>query len=266
MRRRTFIPIFTGVVALGSTGSLWAITGGPKDFVCPLCKTKNKFWVWFSWGSYIYHFPSRFQLVFWPYTDTKFLFHCKKCRLTAFSDDFQKPPQDKLAATRDVLRDVKIVYDTGDYETTPMFERLEVAEKVYGIWGLKDSEWCHFYRVKGYHLQGEKQQAGADSARQRALDLALKLYADPDQVGERKESLTIMAAMRHYLRDDKQALQDLRAASELTYTNPKLKEEQSKNYDGYLSALIRDYVDALENGKSTDEKEEKEPPKVGSAP
>ena len=256
--RSKFLVVALGLIFLA--GAALAITGGPADFECPICKTKNTFWQWYSYGGYIYQWPSKFQMIFWPHTDTKFLFHCKKCHFTAYSSDFQKPPEDKLEATRQMLAGVKLTYDTGDYDTIPMFERMEIAEKVYTVWGLSDDGWSHFYRVKGYHLQREKQQAGADAARQKALDLTIKLMGDPENEGRRKELLVIAAAMRHYLRDDAAALNDLRAASSLKLNMPKLEKERNDNVDQYLSALIKEYIAAIENGTSTDEPEEETPP------
>lgn len=265
MGKRAFTCLL-GIVLLA--GVALAITGGPADFKCPLCDTKNTFWEWYSYGSYIYHWPSKFQMVFWPHTDSKFVFHCKKCRFTAFSGDFQKPPQEKLEATRQMLRGVKLVYDTGDYNTIPMFERLEIAEKVYAVWGMNDEGWCHFYRVKGYHLQREKQQAGADAARQKALDLALKMMGDPENEGRRKELLVIAAAMRHYLRDDPAALADLRMAAGLKFNLPKLEKENNEGFDQYLSQLIKEYISAIEEGRSTDDPEDvhDEKPKPAKPP
>jgi hypothetical protein len=262
MRRRTFLYTMASGVCL-LAGNAYGITGGPADFVCPLCKTKNKFWTWYSFGSYIYFWPSKFQLIYWPFTDPLCLFHCKKCHFTVFSHDFQKPPEDKLEATRHLLKSVRVVYDTGDYTTMPMFERLEIAEKIYQLWGRNDDEWCHFYRVKGYHLQKEKRQSEADAARQKALELARKLLADDSRAGERKYFHVVAAAMHHYLRDDKQALEDLRAARALTFQNPGMEEEKNRGYDEYLNGLIDEYIQAIETGRSTDEPEpeEEKPPK-----
>lgn len=251
--RSRFLTILLGIILM--VGAAGAITGGPADFECPICKTKNTFWQWYSYGSYIYHWPSKFQMIYWPHTDSKFLFHCKKCHFTAYSGDFQKPRQDKIDATRAMLADVKLMYDTRDYDTIPMFERMEIAEKVYTLWGMSDDEWSHFYRVKGYHLQREKQQEGADAARRKALDLALKSMNDPENEGRRKELLVISAAMRHYLRDDPAALADLRAAAGLKFHLPKLEKERNDGFDEYLSALIKEYIAAIENGTSTDETE-----------
>jgi len=257
MRKNSIRFTLALVILLGLSTTTLAITGGYVDLVCPICKTKDKYWVYFSYGSYIYSYPSKYQLIFWPHTDSVWLYHCRKCRLTVFGDDFQNPSKDKLEETRTALASVKVTYDTGLYQTMPMFERLEIAEKVYKVWGLSDEGWCHFYRVQGYHLQREKHLEAADAARQTALEIAQKMLADPAEEGRRKELLVITAAMRHYLHNDQAALADLRAAKALHFSLPKLPQEKNRNADAYLSQLIDDYIDAIEKGRSTDEQDSK---------
>lgn len=248
---RKSLTVLLGLTLLA--GTVLAITTGYQDFTCPICGTKNRFTVYMSWGSYIYQYPSKFQMIFWPHTWSSSWYHCKKCHYSVFMSHFEKPPADKVEATRAALNDVKVTYDTGDYDTIPMFERLEIAEKVYRVWGISDEEWCHFYRVKGYHLQREKQQQGAEAARQKALDLALKLMGNPENEGRRKELLVVTAAMRHYLRDDPAALADLRTAAGLKFSLPKLPKENNEGFDEYLTQLIKEYISAIEEGRGTDE-------------
>ena len=253
-----FILVISFLVALGFVLPALAITGDFVDFDCPVSGTKNKFWVAFSWGSYIYQYKSKFQLIFWPHTDKVWLYHCKKCHYTAFGEDFKEPPKAHLDATRKLLQSVKLKFDTGDYSTIPMFERLEIAEQIYKTWGRDDSFWCWFYRVKGYHLQKEKKQEGADAARRKALELAVSMMQLPGRQGERKELLLVSGAMRHYLRDDKAALADFEEALKLTLEKKGLNPEQNKNMDGYLTSVLREYIDAIKTGKPTDDKVEQE--------
>ena len=118
-----------------------AITWSPKEFECPVCKTKNIFLVWGSYGSYIYEFPSKYQLVFWPYTDDAAWYSCKKCRLTIFMGDFDTIPAEKIAELRKTLeattlprqleRSPKESMEHPPYLEIPMSAKLAVAERVY---------------------------------------------------------------------------------------------------------------------------------------
>jgi hypothetical protein len=55
--------------------------------------------------------------------------------------------------------------------------------------------------------------------------------------------------MRHFLDDDVGALKDFTEAKDLPYINAKLEADQSKGYDGYLSHVIKEYIEMLKKGK-----------------
>lgn len=42
-----------------------------------------------SSGSYIYHWPSKYDLVFWPFTDPHWVWHCPTSGYVAFGSDFE---------------------------------------------------------------------------------------------------------------------------------------------------------------------------------
>ena len=211
--------------ALAATGFImWS----PAEIECPICQTKNTFMVWDSYGSYIYQFPSKYQLIFWPNTDSQSWYSCKKCHFSAFMEDFQKVPKDKVAEIKKMLEDVSLTAQTGpDYEQYKQIapylgiavsDRLRVVEKVDRILGhTEDDYWSHFYRVLAYHLAAEKKQAAAAEARRKALAITERLLTDKANDGKRKELLYISGAMRHYLRDDTLALRDFEAAKKLKY-------------------------------------------------
>lgn len=57
--------------------SAFAITWFPQEFTCPIDKEKNTFQVVGSFGSYIYSYPSKYQFLFFPRTDSP-TFLCAK--------------------------------------------------------------------------------------------------------------------------------------------------------------------------------------------
>jgi hypothetical protein len=236
------------------------ITWSPVEVECPICKTKNTFLQWGSYGSYIYQFPSKYQLVFWPYTDSAAWYSCKKCRLTTFMEDFNKLPAEKIPALRQLLegvslppqkeRSVEQSQASPPYLEIPTSARLVVAEKVYRALGKTDDEfWNHFYRVMGYHFGQDKKRSEADEARRQSLALTERFLADKAREGRRKELLYISGAMKHFLREDDAALREFEEAKKLVYSDKDNKPEENKGYDQYLSALIDEYIDMLHKGK-----------------
>ena len=234
-----------------------AITWFPQEFECPVCQTKNVFLVVGSYGSYIYQYESKFQLVFWPLTDSPTVYSCKKCRLSTFMWDFEGTPKEKHAEILKRLEGVRLeprkggesatrYYKDAVYLDIPETERLLAAQRVYEVLGRDDEFWCQFQRVLGYHYEAEKKQREADAARREALRLAEKLLGDKARAGERKEFLYITGAMRHFLKDDPAALKDFREAMPLKYENKDLDKEKNGNYDEFLSDLLRQYVEKIE--------------------
>lgn len=235
------------------------ITWFPKEFECPVCKTKNTFMVVGSYGSYIYQDSSKYQLIFWPYTDSPSWYSCKKCRLSIFMGDFEGIPADKIADLRKMLettnlppqpeREVKGRGDRAPYLDIPTIARVLVAEKVYKTLGKTDDEfWNHFYRVLAHHYDANGQAAEADEARRKSIAITEKLLK-VRSAGTRKELLYVLGAMRHFIADDTGALKAFEEATALTYKSEEISAEQNTNYDGYLSALIKQYVEMLKKGE-----------------
>jgi len=226
-----------------------AITRVQVKVVCPICLTENEFFDYASWGSYVYQYPSKFQLVFWPHTWSATVYSCKKCHLSLFMWDFKDFPKDKVESTRKLLKGTKLSGEYKSYTDIPVSEKLQIAEQVYKGMNRDDNFWSQFYRVLGYHLVHEKKPEQAKEARLHALEITKRMLGDPVNEGHKKELLFIAASMNHFTGDDANALQQLKAASALKYHDEKVDEEHSKNYDEYLSRLITEFIAAIEQGK-----------------
>ena len=134
------------VLASNAIATTWL----PTQVTCPVCGTVNEFQVPGSYGSYVYQEPSKLQYVFWPATTDKFLYTCKKCRLTAYMTDFDAIPPEKVPELAKMLeREASIEGPLVPYFEIPMVARLPIAEKVYEVLGRDDTFWCEFRRVRG---------------------------------------------------------------------------------------------------------------------
>jgi hypothetical protein len=254
MKARLALCLLAAVLACGATARAAAVTTWfPQEFTCPVCKTKNTFLVVGSYGSYIYQWPSKFELIFWPLTDSPTVYTCKKCHVSTLMWDFEGLPKEKHEELRKRLESFKLdysgerseYYKEAEYLRIPSTQRLLAAEQTYQVLGRDDEFWCEFYRALGHHYEGEKKQTQADEARRKALSIAERMLADKARAGEHKELLFITGAMRHFLKDDPGALKDFREAEGLKYESGKMGPEKSKNYDGYLSDLLRQYFELL---------------------
>jgi hypothetical protein len=174
-----------------------------------------------------------------------------------FMDDFLSIPADKIPELRKTLeattlpkqpeRLAKDSMERPPYLEIPVSARLAVAEKVYRALDQADDEfWNHFYRVVGYHAAVS---ADGDEPRKKSIAITEKMLAEKSNEGRRKELLYILGAMRHFTRDDTGAMQAFEEASKIKFLNKNLKAEQNNNYDGYLSKLIKEYIEMIRKGE-----------------
>lgn len=241
--RLAVVVLFMTLSAMTVLGTTWA----DEEFVCPVCKTKNTFGVVMSYGSYIYQWPSKYQFIFWPLTDGHVLYSCKKCYLSLLMWDFDKLPQNKLPEIQNALKSVEIKGDYKRYTDIPMSKRLEAAEKVYAALQKDDEFWLQFYLVKGYHYAAEKDHPKADEARKKALELATQMLNEKDPATPKKELWLVSGAMKHFLGDDKGALDDLNMALKTKYEDKKLDKEKNDNGEANLTALVKECIEKIQS-------------------
>lgn len=257
MDRRNFLALATaGIVA---TVSIPAIakpsnppftTWVPQDFVCPICKTKNTFQVWASYGSYIYSWPSKYQWVFWPWTDSPSVYLCKQCHLATFLGEFDTLPAEKLPIIKKELERIPFERKFKDYMEIPMTDRLDIAAKVYASLPDRDDVfWNHFYRIQGYHYGQSDQPEKAKAARAKALALTQKMMADSPPKIPLKELLYISGAMKHFMNDDKGAVEDFNKALTTKFVDPTIKPEEQKNGEDGMNLRLKDYIEQVKSDK-----------------
>ena len=255
MNRRTFLALAavglagsTQISKLGITEGKAYTTWFPKDFDCPICKTKNTFQVIGSYGSYIYSWPSKYQWVFWPLTDSPSVYLCKKCHLATFMGDFETLPKDKLPLIQKELEKIPFQKTFKDYMEVPMTDRLEIVEKVCLLLpDQTDQFWNTFYRVKGYHYGQSKQSAKAAEARTKALDLTKKMLADPNGKTPQKELLYIAGAMRHFLKDDTGAVEDFTKGLATKFAAAGGNPKDMNNAEDGLNNRLKDYIASIKS-------------------
>jgi len=198
----------------------------------------NDFHEYASWGSYVYSWPSKFQMVFWPHTYSSSLYICRECHYAAWMCDFKNLTPESVAKVQKAVSGISGLPKVNKYEEVPMSQRLSVAEHVYQALDKDDVFWSQFYRVQGYHLAAEKKPEEAKQARSKARDLLNKLAGDPKQAAKKKEYLVSLAAMQHFLGDDASSLETLSKAKTEVFADGK----DAAGYNQYLNQLVDEYV------------------------
>lgn len=221
--------------------SVKATTWFPAKHTCPICKHENEYQEIGSYGGYIYQWPSKYQYVFWPLTDSPSVYCCPDCYFSSYMWDFDSIPENKFDTLKVFLATVKLDKKYKSYVDIPMTTRLEIAESVYKILGRDKEFWCKFYRGMGYHYQENKNGSKAKEARLNSLSLANQMLTDSLSFGKEKENLFIIAAMYNFTGQKDSALVYLDKADLKIYQNKNWKDDNVKGFNEYMTGLISQY-------------------------
>lgn len=235
------------MICLSFSAPFYATTWSDKQISCPVCQTANTFQAPMSWGSYIYYWPSKFQMIFWPMTTSYFTYSCKKCYYSAYMYDFLSQVKlDNLDKIKEALKSVEIKRNEEDnYHDISSSLRLQAAEKVYLITKKNHAFWSEFYRVMAYHYTLEKKYSEAKKAREKALKYIDSALAQKDNIDEHREYFIVRGGIKFFLQDLDGALVDFRVAKDLKYANKKLPQQQVDGYNHYLDILVKEYIDLI---------------------
>lgn len=234
------------------------ITWFPKEFECPIDKEKNTFMVIGSYGSYIYGYPSKYQWLFFPQTDSPTYYLCKKCHLATFMWDFDKLPKEKLPEIQKILAGVTISKPFKDYKEIPVTEKLEIMEKVYAVLDKDDDWWETFYRIKGYHYGQAGNSEKAGEARKKSLEMIQKDLKNEKSEIPKKILFYISGAMKHFLNNDQGAIEDFQKGLETKYTSKNETPEDLKNAEDGMNVRIKEYIGKIKSEKDKPRLLEKE--------
>jgi hypothetical protein len=99
-----------------------------------------------SCGSYIYHWASKYDMVFWPMIAEQWIWFSPQSGYAAFGDDFEKlKGTDKEKVTAWLAEH----YDPGA-KPKAHEEKLLWLENIYRQRKMDDEFWCYYYRLMAY--------------------------------------------------------------------------------------------------------------------
>ena len=128
------------------TGPGFATTWAPSEKTDPLTNEKVPAQEIVSSGSYIYNWPSKYDLVFWPLTDEKWICFNSKNGYGAFNNDFEKVSDEEK---KTLIKWLAENYNPAEAPKSHE-EKLVWLEKVYRQRKMDDDFWCRFYRLMAY--------------------------------------------------------------------------------------------------------------------
>jgi hypothetical protein len=252
MRRIALVLVTFALLAFA--GRAEAITWSEGTIECPVCKQTIPAQRVASYGSYVYRYPSKYQLVFWPHTDSYSWYFCPECHYTAFMGEFAKVPADKVAAVRQAIAKLKQPQPKKPYHEISIAYRLKLAEAISTALGRDDLYWCHFARVHGYHLARLGDKEAAKAARLGSLALAQKLLKANAPEPTKKELTFLIGALQHFTGQKAAAIATLKKVPQAPVEpKGKMKDEQAKSFGQYLDELAKSLRELIEKDEKVPE-------------
>ncbi|MHC4062437.1 MAG: DUF2225 domain-containing protein [Planctomycetota bacterium] len=147
------------IIACITSGACFGVLVRKDKASCPLCDSEVAVLRIGSYGSYIYDRECKYDLIYFPYDDPRFVWMCAHCGYAQVAKHFNDLGQKEKKRLRDFLstrwepispNDISI--DTPN-DTSAMQIRFDQATLVNEFLGKDDDFWAWFNRVLIYHYR-----------------------------------------------------------------------------------------------------------------
>jgi uncharacterized protein (DUF2225 family) len=223
------LAVVLAVLLLG--GVALATTWAPAEKTDPMTGEKVPSQEIMSYGGYIYNWPSKYDLVFWPLTDGNWVCLNPKNGYAAFNNDFEKLSD---AEKEGLSHWLKENYKP-DNPPKSHQEKLAWLEKIYGQRKMDDEFWCRFYRLMAYEYR-EDEKTSIAYVRKAVPLLEKKLASNPEGI-TKLEVLYLLGEYHRRLGDGKKAQEFFSQVKDVKY-----KDKEGKEQTGhpYFVELVKD--------------------------
>ena len=191
-----------------------------------------------SSGSYIYHWPSKYDQVFWPLTTSQGIWHCQDSGFIAFIGDFENITDDEKAAIKSFLQ--KRAQSTEEDSLT----KLQLLESVYALRNTTAEFKNKLKRVLAYTYESKGEITTANEFRASALaDINNALDTELEEFTK----LEYLYLAANYERQLGNIAQSDNRLTELKAAIKNIKDEGLAGFAGYLSELL-EHTSKIETG------------------
>lgn len=195
-----------------------------------------------SFGSYIYHWPSKYDQVFWPTTEDSGIGFCAESGFAAFIGEFDDISETQRA---EIAAYLSMSYQRGEKEPDRS-KKLELLEGCYARRELSAERQIHLLRSLAYQYETLGDQVSADSRRRQALEQIRVALTGELKENRRLEYLFVAAAYeREFGEVEASKAHEKLLRSALKNANT----DDSKGYVIYLGELADDLSRIEPGGK-----------------
>ena len=233
------IRILPTLLALTPASFVFGTTWAPIELTDPLSGDPVAAHDVMSYGGYIYHWPSKYGQVFWPFTDEKWICFNPENGYAAFNEDFETlSASEKKRLGPWLLRN----YDP-DRAPDSHEEKLAWLEKVYQQRDMDGEFWSAFYRLMAY-VHGDAPEKSMLYVWKALPLLENKLRSNP--VGtDRLETLYLLGEYSRRTGDIERARELLRQIKSVKYTD---EDGRERTRHPYYVGLAKERMKLLRDG------------------
>ncbi len=191
-----------------------------------------------SYGSYIYSWPSKYDLVFWPLTDNGGIWFCEDSGFTGFIGDFDEISEEEKKTIGEYL--TKSYTGKKDIKS-----KLELLENIYKLRKKDDVFRNRLIRVLAYWYEDLGDIKKANEYRRIALEEIEGYLKKEMSEGQKLDYLYLAANYHRQLGDAKSSdkyLQLLRTAVD------NLKDDKLKGHSAFLLELSEETKQIVPGG------------------
>lgn len=149
--KRVMLLMIVLLLAAPASATTWGVSEKTDPFTNEKIPAQEPM----SYGGYVYHWPSKYDIVFWPFTAEKYICFNIKNGYGAFNNDFEKISDEEKKGLK------KWLAENYDASNAPQSHKDKLAwlEKVYRHRQMDEDFWCRFYRLMAYTHRDDRQKS-----------------------------------------------------------------------------------------------------------
>ena len=184
-----------------------------------------------SYGGYIYKWPSKYDGIYWPYTDAAYIRFSPISGYIAFGSDFEKISKEEKTRVAAFLK------ENFHKETPPKTqdEKLDWLARVYEARGADDGFWLTYHCLRAYLSRTDEKTS--KQHREQAVKVATRLVATLKPSENMAKVIFILGSYTHML--------GRREESGKWFTQLKALKWENANPDAAPSPDIVEYFSQL---------------------
>ncbi|VUD48285.1 hypothetical protein TDB9533_01203 [Thalassocella blandensis] len=183
-----------------------------------------------SYGGYIYQWPSKYDQVFWPFTDVNSIWFCKKSGFVSFMADFSEVNDEEINRIKEYLNSNRIKKPT----TSQLVEMLEKINSLREFTPEYKNMLTRVY-ARWYQQLGDLKKA--KEYRKQAFNQIKEFLTQEISQYKKLEYLYLSANYSRYLGEE--SASD-RFIEKLQAEIVKIEDPELSGYGEYLSVLLQD--------------------------